>query len=347
MTSAVTGRQVHLVGSIPASSTKEALTLIVHTVGDRVTDWVPDGETGDRQNWIGRLVENLRNHPDLEVARDGDWSDYESTPGFKVRRGHKFERVDLDYFKYFEESWSEFQAVRDSLDRPDLSLQIGIPGPIDVAFAAFGFNPIGGFRYAKPFEDATVHDIKRIDAVAGDQAVYQLEIPIEVEVVNRIPSPFRSLGVSRLAARVVKVIARSPAGTRWGFHLCVGDMNNKSFSKLDDATPIVQLANALVAKFPKGRTLEYAHLPLAHGELPPSTDSAFYEPLRELELADDVRLIAGFAHEKQTLDEQVEVRNFIEDMVGHTVDIASSCGLGRRDLETATANLNQSRSLVD
>lgn len=347
MTSVDGDRQVHLVGSIPASSTKEALALIVDLVGDRVASWVPDGETGARQNWIGRLIENLRSHPDLEVAKEGDWSDYDSTPVFKVKKGHKFERVDLDYFEYFEQSWPEFQTARDSLDRPDLSFQIGIPGPIDVSFAAFGFNPINGLRYTRPFEDATVHDVKRIDSVAGDQVVYQLEIPIEVEVVTRIPSPARSIGVNRLAAKTLKVVSRSPAGTRWGIHLCVGDMNNKSFSKLEDAAPIVQLANALIAKFPKGRTLEFVHMPLAHGELPPSTEAAFYEPLHDLELPDGVRFIAGFAHEKQTLEEQVEIRDMIEREVGRTVDVASSCGLGRRDLEAATANLNQSRALMD
>jgi hypothetical protein len=33
--------------------------------------------------------------------------------------------------------------------------------------------------------------------------------------------------------------------------------------------------------------------------------------------------------------------------VGHPVFVASSCGLGRRDLKAATANLNQSRQLTD
>jgi hypothetical protein len=68
-------RRVHLVGTIPAESTSAALELIGATVGDRTVNWLPDGETGSRRNWIGRLIENLRTHPDLKVIKDGDWSD--------------------------------------------------------------------------------------------------------------------------------------------------------------------------------------------------------------------------------------------------------------------------------
>lgn len=340
-------RRVHLVGTIPADSTKEALGLVSETVGDHITDWLPDGETGVRRNWIGRLVENLKSHPDLELSKDGDWSDYESTPGFKVRKGHEFTSVDLDYFEHFEASWQDFQTARDDLGRPDLSFQIGIPGPIDVSFAAFGFNPLNGFRHAKPFEEATVREIEKINDVAGDQVVYQLEVPIEIEVVNRMPAPIRRAGARRLARRVLRVVEDSPSGTRWGFHLCVGDMNNESFSKLKDAGTIVHLANGLVSQFPAEQTLEYVHVPLAHGALPPSTDPKFYAPLMDLRIPPEVRLIAGFAHERQSLEDQEKVRSIVDVMADRPVDIAASCGLGRRDTEAATANLTRSRELTD
>lgn len=346
MTSTNASRRVHLVGTIPANSTKEALTLVSDTVGDRITDWVPDGETGNRKNWIGRLVENLKSHPDLELVKEGDWSDYESTPGFNVRKGHEFTSVDLDYFEHFEKSWPEFQKVRSDLGRPELAFQVGIPGPIDVAFAAFGFNPVSGLRHAKPFQEATVREIEKIHAVAGEQVVYQLEVPIEVEVVNRIPVPLRAPGARWLARRILRVVEESPTGSRWGFHLCVGDMNNESFSKLRDTRTVVHLANALVSQFPSGHELEFVHIPLAHGSIPATTDPKFYAPLMDLRLPGDVRFIAGFSHERQSREDQEQIRSIVEVMVGHPVDVAASCGLGRRSLEDATANLKMSRELA-
>lgn len=346
MTTTATSRRVHLVGSIPAEDTGDALRLVHDTVGDRVTDWLPDGETGDRDNWIGRIVESLKQHPDLELVSEGDWSDYDKTPVFKVRKGHRFRAVELDYYDAFAESWPEFQRARAELDRPDLAFQVGIPGPIDIAFASFGFSLVGSIKATRPFEDATVLDVWRIHEVAGDDVVFQLEIPMELEMAARVPSPLRGAAIPRLARQILRLVERSPAGSRWGVHLCVGDMNNKSYSHLTDATPAVLLANALGKEFPAGRRLEFVHMPFAHGDVPPSTDAAFYAPLGDLELPDGVRFVAGFVHEAQDLDTQRRVRQLIEDRLGRPADVAAACGLGRRDRDVATANLAQSEALT-
>lgn len=346
MTTVDNTRRVHLVGTIPAETTEEALRLVHHTIGDRLSNQLPDGETGDRGNWVGRLVEALREHPDLELDRDGDWSDYESTPAYRVKPGHRFTEVDLDYYRHFESSWPEFQAAREALGRPGLAFQVGIPGPIDVSFAVFGFKPLSGLRHAGAFEDATVAEIERIHQVAGGQVVYQLEIPIEVEVATRIPGVLHRVGIPWLARRILRLIARSPEATRWGFHLCVGDMNNEAFSNLRDTTPVVRLVNALMSGFPPSRRLEFVHLPLAHGSIPPTLDQTFYSPLRGLAVPPEVRLAAGMVHELQGVEDQQRILGLVEGLVGRTVDVAASCGLGRRDLPAATANLEQSRELA-
>jgi len=339
-------RTVHLVGTIPAGSTREAMALVVDRVGDRLGGHIPDGETGNRSNWINRLIESLRTHPDLELKRDGDWTSYTDTPAFRVRRGHRFRSVDLDYHDHFVDSWDEFEKVKRELGRPDLSFQVGIPGPIDVAFAAFGFNPVGGLRHARPFEEATAEHIRRIHERAGDQIVYQLEIPIEVEMAIRMRFLGRP-GIRWLAGRILDVVEAAPEGTRWGFHLCVGDLNHRSFSRLKDATIPVRLANALIARFPEGRRLEFVHMPFAHAVEPPTTDESFYAPLRDLALHDGVRFAAGFVHEGQDLETQRSIRETIERQVGRPVDVAAACGLGRRDLEHARANLDLSRRLAE
>lgn len=347
MAVAETERKVHLVGTIPTDSTDSALRLVTETVGEVSTDWLPDGETGERQNWIGRLVEDLRDHPDLELSRDGDWSDYDTTTAYEVKKGHRFDYVELDYYEHFEQSWPRFQEVRTALGRDDLTFQVGVPGPIDLSFAAFGFDPVAGLRHIRPFEDATVLEVSRIHGVGGDEVLFQLEIPIEIEIANRIPKPGRKIGVAPLARRTLRVVQRSPHYTRWGFHLCVGDMNNTAFSRLEDTTTLVLVANALVKGFPRDRSLEFVHLPLAHGSEAPTLDEDFYEPLTELKIPANIRLIAGFAHEAQSLEEQLELRELIESKVKRPVDIAASCGLGRRSLEAAEQNLTRSRALVE
>lgn len=306
----------------------------------------PDGETGNRSDWITRLVQNLDNHPDLERSRDGDWSDYESTPSYRVKKGREFISVDLDYFEAFTSSWPEFKVARDELERSDLAFQVGIPGPLDVAFASFGFNPFSALRHVKPFEDATISEIRRIHDVAGAEIVYQIEIPIELEVLLRMPAALRPVGVRWLARRILRVVGRSPEGTRWGFHICVGDMNHKAFSQLKDSGPAVLLANTLARLFPPDRKLEFIHVPFAHADVAPVTDADFYAPLTGLELPDNVRFVAGFIHETQDDATQTQIRGLIEAQVGGVVDVAAACGLGRRNRDLATRNLEMSRRLT-
>jgi hypothetical protein len=54
-------------------------------------DSLPDGETGERRNWIISMLEAFRDHPVLEVAKDGDWSDYDKTPRFRIKAGERLQ----------------------------------------------------------------------------------------------------------------------------------------------------------------------------------------------------------------------------------------------------------------
>lgn len=342
----MTDRHVHLVGTVPADDAKAAFELFATELGDRLPPWVPDGETGDRLNWIQRIIESLRSHPDLRLARDGDWSDYGKTPCFEVAPNRSFTTLDLDYYEYFQESWPAFQGFRDSLDRP-VSLQVGIPGHLDLALCAFGFKPGAAFRNVAPFRDATVREITLIQAAGGDDVVFQLEVPIPLILLTRVPSRGQALAAARLAAEILKVVRRTRRGTRFGIHLCYGDMNHRSMAEPEDTRPAVLLANALVKQWPQAQELEFIHMPFGRGIEPPPLDGSFYAALAELRLPPEVRFAAGIVHEGRELDELRRLRNRIETLVGRPVDVAAACGLGRRDRERAVRNLALSQALAE
>lgn len=65
------GRQAHLVGSLAAPNGRKAMELSLNVLGDGLAE-LPDGETGERYNWIGHIIEKMREHPDLELRKDGD-----------------------------------------------------------------------------------------------------------------------------------------------------------------------------------------------------------------------------------------------------------------------------------
>lgn len=345
LTEPQTHRSVHLVGTVPAPDSATAFELFATRLGDHLPPWIPDGETGDRLDWVLRIVEELRRHPDLRLARDGDWSDYDTTPYFEVAPQRRFETLELDYSRHFAQSWPAFQEFRRSRD-PAVVLQVGIPSHLDLALIAFGFKPTRALTNLAPFRDATVREITRIHDRAGDDVVFQLEIPIPLILLTRVPGPIRGPVAARLAAELIKAIRRSPAGARFGVHLCYGDMNHEAMGDPTDSGPLVQLANALIAAWPASQRLEFIHAPFARGRRPPPLDPTFYAPLAGLRLPGGTRFAAGIVHEDLGLDELRQLRDRIEALVARTVDVGAACGLGRRDRERAEANLRLSRDVA-
>lgn len=341
----MSGRSAHLVGSLVGADAEEAMRTALDAVGPHLHT-LPDGETGDRHHWILHIENALRSHPDLELAKEGDWSDYDKTAVLKVRKGHKLLGANLDFghVQYAMESWPVFERLREGAGRPDLSFLVGIPGDLDMAM--FTLGPAGALRHRRAFTEATVTSIRRIHERLGDEVVFQLEVPAELVLLARAPGPARQALAAVLARGIVAVVAAAPEGARFGVHLCLGDMNHKAFGTMSDVSPLVRLSNAIVSRWPVGRRLEYLHAPFAGADVPPSTDPAFYAPLGGLMLPSITRFVAGFAHEKQELAEQLRIRDRIDGHLGATADIAAACGLGRRPRPDAEANLRRVAELV-
>lgn len=336
-------RSVHLVGSIPAGSASDAFRFVTDILGNTIGPSMPDGETGPRADWVNRLVEQLRHHPDLELARDGAWSGYSDTPAFRVKKGHDLRWVDLDYFDAFQDSW---KAYEDMVSGSGRRFQVGIPGHFDVAAIAFGFNPLTALRNLAPFREATIREIGAIWGRGRNSVLFQLELPIEVILLTRVPGPAREALARRFARETLRLVESAPPGAVFGLHLCLGDLNNEALGNPVDAAPVVTFANAIMAEWPGGRTLDYVHVPLSHGEHPPTMDPDYYEPLKRLWIPEHVRFIAGIIHEATTIKKLVLVRDQIEHNLARRADVAASCGLGRRSREAARLNLEIARAVA-
>ena len=338
-------RRTHLVGTIPAPGPREAMELAISELGATV-DMLPDGETGERLNWIQKIIEAMREHPDVELVREGDWSEYDKTPRFRVKRGRRLrgETIDLGYARFFRESFPLFEELTGAQGLSELPFQVGIPSPFDLAL--FTFGPRGAFSQRRAYTEATMREIREIHSEAGAQVVFQIEVPAELIFVARMPSPLQPLMARYMAGMVTKLAQGSPAGARFGVHLCLGDMNHRSLMSMRDTTPVVRLANAIAKRWPAGRSLEFMHAPFAAAIEPPAVDGTWYRPLETLRLPSATRFIDGFAHEGQDLEVQREIRATIEAAVGKPVDIATSCGLGRREPDEARSAIRRTAELA-
>lgn len=333
-------RHAHLVGSLPGETPEQAMGLAVELLGPHLLT-LPDGETGERRNWVVSIVEGLRDHPDLERATDGDWSDYDKTPRLRIRKGHRLFGASLDFghVAAAQRSLPAFQQARAALSPRPLAYQAGVPGDFDLAM--FTLGPSGALRHRRAFTEATLWEIRRVREITGEDTVFQIEVPAELVMVARAPAPGRAAAAAAMSRGIVALAAGSPEGTRFGIHLCLGDMNNKALGRMSDVAPIVTLANAIASRWPTGRSLEYVHAPFAAADQPAPLDPAFYAPLSSLQLPGGTRFAAGFAHESQDLPDQLQILDLIDSGVGHPVDIAAACGLGRRTPEAGRAVLER------
>ena len=337
-------RDAHLVGSLPGETPAEAMRTALEILGPRLRS-LPDGETGERRNWVISIIESLRNHRDLQLKKTGDWSDYDKIPVLQVRRGHTLYGANLDFghVAAVTESYPVFREVAAAAGRPDLAFQEGVPGDFDLAM--FTLGPAGALRQRRAFTEATLTEIRQVGAITGPDTLFQIEVPAELVLLAKAPPQVRPALAKVLARPTIGLAAGSAPGTRFAVHLCLGDMNNKAFGTMSDVSPLALLSNAIVAGWPADRPLDLIHAPFAAADHPATIDPSFYEPLQTLVVPTGTRFAAGFAHESQSIENQRTIRGMIEGHLGGEVVIAAACGLGRRTPEDGRAVLERMAEL--
>jgi hypothetical protein len=328
-------RRAHLVGAFPGRDPEHAMEAALDHLAPHL-DRLTDGETGDRHLWITPPMDTFRVNPDVEMLHDGGWTDYEDTAKWKVKDGVTMDpdNIGLRYSLAFQGSFPAFKFLRERFDRADLRFQVGIPAPIDLAVYSFGSAAFTDPQILDACTAASVREIATVAEVGGNDVVFQIETVVALVAVAQAPADSRAQTAAQMADTLVDVARRSPDGTSFGIHLCLGDFHHKAYGNMHDAGPLVLLANVIAEAWPEGRRLVYVHAPFAAAAEPPIPEESFYQPLKELSLPDDVRFIAGFLHESLDLERHRELLARIERLIGREVDVASACGLARRDTPT-------------
>jgi hypothetical protein len=339
-------RRLHFVGSLPQHADAESAFRWQRDELIGLIRRLTGGEPGPRLQWFVPVVKELKRLPQIRTVRDGDWAAYDDTDRLAVRRGSRLgpEHIPLRLAEYAREELAALDAVGTPATR-ELPLQVGVPGYLDMTLFVFG--PLALFRHARAFLRATARQVEDVRRTAGDTVVFQLEVPAALIAVASAPKPLRSAVAGLMAHFVTRQVARAPRGSRFGIHLCLGDLGHQPLKFPPTADPQVRLANALMRRWPEGRSLEYVHLPLSGGDTPPYTSPEYYRPLRRLVAPPEVPVAAGIAHEKQTTDEQRRVRDLVEEALGRPADIATACGLGRRTPQQAERAVAAMRALLD
>src|ERR1700738_1488189 len=123
---------VQLIGSVPLADAEEVLRTTAEVLGDRVRR-LPDGETGDRSNWVGFQIEYMARSPQLERVPI-DREAYAPLPSLRLRSGASAADVafgDLGYASAARASYAVFERRQADGTIPKSSrFQVSLPTPL-------------------------------------------------------------------------------------------------------------------------------------------------------------------------------------------------------------------------
>ncbi|WP_128544551.1 hypothetical protein [Larkinella soli] len=350
-------RSALLIGSLPFSDEESCMRRALDALGPALF-CLPDGEIGEKSPafpkgnriaWVVYAIEKITEDPaNWQIVRqpvrgeDGMAVDYDGFQKLKPLRSPAElpQHVTLGYDTFFQQSYPVFRRLRAEKNLPNLAFQMGVPTGFAMGFAFA--SQLQWIRYTYAFNTIIAREVNAALATAGKDMIVQIEVPPELYAAYKLPTPLMGL-----ALRPIKdLLSKITPGARIGMHLCLGDFHNHALVHPKTLGKMVAFSNRLVEEWPDRHTLEYIHYPFAEAGVPPSLDTGYYAPLKDIRLPDGVRFVAGFVHEKRSPEENRRILNSIENARGRSVDIASSCGLGRRPPETAERLLQLTAELT-
>src|SRR5580658_2709871 len=194
---------------------------------------IPDGETGDRGNWIFFQMQRFMQMPTLVPAgpigaEDGD---YEALPQLRLADGVEPDQVEwpnIGYADAYLASYRTFSALREQGVIPaGVRFQVEYPTPL---------ASIGGY---------IVPD-RLLAAIPHDEVAVQWDVAVEFGVLEDAFGPGGAQAFDMIIAALARCVDQVPADVPAGLHLCYGDYGHQHFTQPESLALQVRLLNAVV-----------------------------------------------------------------------------------------------------
>lgn len=317
-----------LVGSVPLASAEEVFRAAGSVLGRHLRR-LPDGETGERINWIGWQFGVLGAHPQLRAVPP-EPGHYAPLRQISLRAGVAPEDLafaNLGYAEAAIASYRVFERLRgEGVVPPGVRFQVSLPTPLApvTTFVVPGDRAV----VEPPYEAALLRELDRIvAAVPPEDLALQWDVAVEFGILEGVWDAHFDPPFEGIVDRLVRLAGRVPSEVELGFHLCYGDYGHQHFKEPEDAATLVRIANAVSARVE--RLIAWFHLPVPRDR----SDEAYFAPLRGLELHPETELYLGLVHASDGVE---GARRRIAAARGAVTEfgVATECGLGRRPAET-------------
>jgi hypothetical protein len=335
-------RPIHLVGSVPLPSAADVFEQVGKHLGPLISR-IPDGETGERLQFIGWQGKVIESAPGLQPA--GEWQIAgRRTVLYGLAPNVAAEDVKfgpLGYSDAAKSSYAVFKRLRDEGKlAPGTRMQVSLPTPLTVLIK---YAARDSLRALWPvYEQHMLEELQSIvRAIPHESLAIQWDVAPEVHTVLEQPESdlTRLIGRRNLVAAIARVTDSVPENVEVGWHLCYGDPGHKHIVEPRDMEIMVSLSNDLCAAIK--RPVNWIHMPVPRER----HDAAYFAPLRHLQSSPETIPILGLVHINDGL-EGARRRAAAGSKVLSWFGIATECGLGRRAPDSIPALLDLHREIA-
>lgn len=335
---------IHLTGSLPFANADEVFNFI----GSELQPWVtrvPDGETGERKNWVLTQTRHFFENPAFDVV------DATATVGrklVKIKDGVRPEDISFPKFEYAEfatDSYPLFKKAKaEGRIAANSKFQISLPTP---------FNAVSFFvvleDQAKVLAAYNVQAKAAVEEILArfphDELSIQWDLPTElVTIQGWFPNPLPNKAA--VYSTIAEVSSWVPADVDVGYHLCYGDSkfgaspfmgdedkcpihNHKDHGRHilpPDVSTVVEVSNELARAI--SRPINF----IQAATMRIWDEPKHWEALKNLRIGKETQFYLGLVHASDGV-EAARKRIDIVAKVLPSFGISTECGLGRHSKE--------------
>lgn len=317
----------HLVGGLKAADAESAMRVAAQILGDRLVA-ITDGETGEREQWIGWQAAKLSSVPGIEIAGvkstvAPDNPEYSSFPSIEVDPAvtELPDRL-LGYADAAEASYATFVRLRDEGALPsDLKFQVSVPTPY--ASVVAWVSERDQERFFPVYASAMYREVEAIvTAIPASNLRIQWDVAVEVGVLNGAMAAAGELAHEEFIARALGEAIDAASGVEVGLHLCYGDYKHRHFTVPKDLSLCVDMANR------HSDSIDFVHMP---ADRETGTNPAYYEPLRNLRVENLALGVVDYEGSRERTEELIRAACTALDGTDRKFAVATECGMARID----------------
>lgn len=343
---------VHFNGSVNLPDTETVMREIVSRVPSGLQR-IPDGETGDRGNWIFFQMQKFLQSTSLVPAQlhDNPAEDYQM-PQVRLADGvapADMAWPDLGYAGAYADSYATFRRLADKGIIPGgVRFQMQYPTPLASISAYVVAEQQDALMGS--YEQAMFADLDRLlAAIPHDQVAVQWDVAVEFGILEESFTASGSQVFDAITASLARCIDQVPGDVPAGLHLCYGDYGHQHFKQPESLALQVRVLHAVSAA--ARRPVSFVSFTVPQYK----SDAAYFAPLAELTASLDTELnfaLVPYHPADQAPGTTAEQVALIDTALagspagGRAWGICTECGMGRADREEIPGLLDLHREII-